>query len=216
MAGYKRSGPDHYTYGVGGGDYVAPTRRQGMSVLNDKELADAKKYWHGESFQALFDTIDHLRQERADAIKAAEEAQDTECIKDVVRLIRNCAKDVTNSKAAFSLRIMADAIEQEPRGKDASDALDRALAAERERCAKIAEQHLEARPNCCGYTCGDSRLQVTAPDKCLHLTLKKQADDSPAQQLHQGPEKAYYCHECGSTFFLKLEAAQIKVIYPTG
>jgi len=48
---------------------------------------------------------------------------------------------------------------------------------------------------------------------CLHLTLKRLADDSPANMLHKGPEKAYYCHDCGSTFFPTLVRASIHVSY---
>jgi hypothetical protein len=46
---------------------------------------------------------------------------------------------------------------------------------------------------------------------CLHLVLNRLADDSPANQLHNGPEKAYYCHACGGTFFPELTPAQITV-----
>lgn len=53
---------------------------------------------------------------------------------------------------------------------------------------------------------------------CLHLTLKRLADTSPANELRDGPEKAYYCHDCGSTFFPILTPATIKVTYgrPSG
>lgn len=53
---------------------------------------------------------------------------------------------------------------------------------------------------------------TTEPSLCLHLHLAKLSPDSPDNQLHQGPQKAYYCHECGSTFFVDLTPATIKVI----
>jgi hypothetical protein len=54
---------------------------------------------------------------------------------------------------------------------------------------------------------------MTNPETCKHLLLNKLASDSPANGLHSGPEKAYYCHECGSTFFVNLTPATIKVSY---
>lgn len=48
-------------------------------------------------------------------------------------------------------------------------------------------------------------------DECLHLTLVPLADDSPANRAHAGAGKAWFCHECGSTFFLELIPATIHV-----
>ncbi len=50
------------------------------------------------------------------------------------------------------------------------------------------------------------------PQSCRHLHLAKLAPNSPANGLHQGPEQAYHCHECGATFFVLLEPAKIRVI----
>jgi hypothetical protein len=50
-------------------------------------------------------------------------------------------------------------------------------------------------------------------DDCKHLHLDKLADNTPANGLHIGPEKAFYCRACGSTFFVNLEPATISVSY---
>jgi hypothetical protein len=54
---------------------------------------------------------------------------------------------------------------------------------------------------------------MSKPEDCKHLVLNKLAPDSPANGLHKGPEKAYYCHQCGSTFFVDLTPTAIKVSY---
>lgn len=54
---------------------------------------------------------------------------------------------------------------------------------------------------------------MTDREVCIHLELKKLAEGSPSNLLHRGPEKAYYCHECGSTFFVLLKPAEIQVSY---
>jgi hypothetical protein len=50
--------------------------------------------------------------------------------------------------------------------------------------------------------------------QCNHLTLKKQADNSPSNLLHNGDEKAYRCLDCSAIFFVDMTPAQIKVTYP--
>lgn len=52
------------------------------------------------------------------------------------------------------------------------------------------------------------------PEKCLHLVVQRLADNSSTNVLHGGqPGIAYFCHKCGSTFFLELKPAEIKVDY---
>ena len=48
---------------------------------------------------------------------------------------------------------------------------------------------------------------------CKHLELKRLADTSPENALHDGSGTAYYCHACGSVFFLTLVPAEISVSY---
>ena len=48
---------------------------------------------------------------------------------------------------------------------------------------------------------------------CQHLHLDRQAPNSPAQQLHSGPEAAFRCPDCGAIFFVLLVPAQITVTH---
>ena len=50
-------------------------------------------------------------------------------------------------------------------------------------------------------------------DDCKHLQLIKLDDKDPSNRLHNGPEKAYLCRECGSIFFVNLKPAEITVHY---
>lgn len=54
---------------------------------------------------------------------------------------------------------------------------------------------------------------MISPDQCGHLQLDKLASGNPANRLHVGPESAYYCHGCGSTFFVLLKPAEITVTH---
>jgi hypothetical protein len=59
----------------------------------------------------------------------------------------------------------------------------------------------------------DRSREIMSECKTNHEQLVKLAENSPANQLHRGPGKAYYCHGCGGTFFLELTPAQITVSY---
>lgn len=48
---------------------------------------------------------------------------------------------------------------------------------------------------------------------CLHLEVRRLEENSLADRLHRGSEKAYYCQECGGVFFLSLTPAEIRVTY---